>query len=239
MLSRCPVKRSPPHPPARANSHPDVPQISCSISAPHSCPSRDRSCLPPSLFACTTLPLGSCWMSSRLCPSTCYMPSRSMWSVWLGRVGFGAGQPGGPGMTSRPPPPQYFGAHLLKTVRLLRLLRLLPRLDRYSQYSAVVLTLLMAVFALLAHWVACVWFYIGQREIESSASELPEIGTGGSPGRVCVPTCLGVCPLECVSGKWEWKCVSRHVCELIQVSEICVQVCVCVSQERACKETCL
>lgn len=101
-------------------------------------------------------------------------------------------------MTSRPPPPQYFGAHLLKTVRLLRLLRLLPRLDRYSQYSAVVLTLLMAVFALLAHWVACVWFYIGQREIESSASELPEIGTGGSPGRVCVPTCLGVCPLECV-----------------------------------------
>ncbi|XP_054094527.2 voltage-gated inwardly rectifying potassium channel KCNH3 isoform X1 [Callithrix jacchus] len=70
----------------------------------------------------------------------------------------------------------YFGAHLLKTVRLLRLLRLLPRLDRYSQYSAVVLTLLMAVFALLAHWVACIWFYIGQREIESSESELPEIG---------------------------------------------------------------
>ncbi|XP_015848617.2 voltage-gated inwardly rectifying potassium channel KCNH3 [Peromyscus maniculatus bairdii] len=70
----------------------------------------------------------------------------------------------------------YVGAHLLKTVRLLRLLRLLPRLDRYSQYSAVVLTLLMAVFALLAHWVACVWFYIGQQEIESSESELPEIG---------------------------------------------------------------
>ncbi|XP_051819554.1 potassium voltage-gated channel subfamily H member 3 isoform X2 [Antechinus flavipes] len=70
----------------------------------------------------------------------------------------------------------YFGAHLLKTVRLLRLLRLLPRLDRYSQYSAVVLTLLMAVFALLAHWVACIWFYIGQQEIESSESELPEIG---------------------------------------------------------------
>uniref|UniRef100_A0A452H019 Ion transport domain-containing protein n=1 Tax=Gopherus agassizii TaxID=38772 RepID=A0A452H019_9SAUR len=62
----------------------------------------------------------------------------------------------------------YFGAHLLKTVRLLRLLRLLPNLDRYSQYSAVVLTLLMIVFALLAHWVACVWFFIGQLEIESS-----------------------------------------------------------------------
>ncbi|KAM8975773.1 voltage-gated inwardly rectifying potassium channel KCNH3 isoform 2-T2 [Pelodytes ibericus] len=70
----------------------------------------------------------------------------------------------------------YFGAHLLKTVRLLRLLRLLPRLDRYSQYSAVVLSLLMVVFALLAHWVACIWYFIGQQEIESSQSEVPEIG---------------------------------------------------------------
>ncbi|XP_070793864.1 voltage-gated inwardly rectifying potassium channel KCNH3 [Pituophis catenifer annectens] len=70
----------------------------------------------------------------------------------------------------------YFGAHLLKTVRLLRLLRLLPNLDRYSQYSAVVLTLLMTVFALLAHWVACVWYFIGQREVESSPSQVPGIG---------------------------------------------------------------
>ncbi|XP_053554731.1 potassium voltage-gated channel subfamily H member 8-like [Bombina bombina] len=60
----------------------------------------------------------------------------------------------------------YFGVHLLKTVRLLRLLRLLQKLDRYSQYSAVVLTLLMSMFALLAHWMACVWYVIGQKEIE-------------------------------------------------------------------------
>ncbi|XP_061199116.1 potassium voltage-gated channel subfamily H member 4 isoform X2 [Neopsephotus bourkii] len=46
--------------------------------------------------------------------------------------------------------------HLLKTVRLLRLLRLLQKLDRYSQYSAMVLTLLMSMFALLAHWMACI-----------------------------------------------------------------------------------
>ncbi|XP_061160841.1 potassium voltage-gated channel subfamily H member 4-like isoform X2 [Syngnathus typhle] len=58
--------------------------------------------------------------------------------------------------------------HLLKTVRLLRLLRLLQKLDRYSQYSAMVLTLLMSVFALLAHWMACVWYMIGQKELESS-----------------------------------------------------------------------
>ncbi|OCT95652.1 potassium voltage-gated channel subfamily H member 3 [Xenopus laevis] len=70
----------------------------------------------------------------------------------------------------------YFGAHLLKTVRLLRLLRLLPRLDHYSRYSAVVLSLLMVVFALLAHWVACIWYFIGQKEVESNQSEVPEIG---------------------------------------------------------------
>uniref|UniRef100_A0A672IAR6 Potassium voltage-gated channel, subfamily H (eag-related), member 3 n=1 Tax=Salarias fasciatus TaxID=181472 RepID=A0A672IAR6_SALFA len=64
----------------------------------------------------------------------------------------------------------YFGVHLLKTVRLLRLLRLLQKLERYSQYSAVVLTLLMSMFALLAHWMACVWYFIGRREIESPGS---------------------------------------------------------------------
>ncbi|XP_060884421.1 potassium voltage-gated channel subfamily H member 4 isoform X2 [Labrus mixtus] len=58
--------------------------------------------------------------------------------------------------------------HLLKTVRLLRLLRLLQKLDRYSQYSAMVLTLLMSVFALLAHWMACIWYMIGRMEIETT-----------------------------------------------------------------------
>uniref|UniRef100_A0A672HJC1 Voltage-gated delayed rectifier potassium channel KCNH4 n=1 Tax=Salarias fasciatus TaxID=181472 RepID=A0A672HJC1_SALFA len=66
--------------------------------------------------------------------------------------------------------------HLLKTVRLLRLLRLLQKLDRYSQYSAVVLTLLMSVFALLAHWMACVWYVIGRKEIESSDPITSDIG---------------------------------------------------------------
>ncbi|CAJ1080368.1 potassium voltage-gated channel subfamily H member 4-like [Xyrichtys novacula] len=60
--------------------------------------------------------------------------------------------------------------HLLKTVRLLRLLRLLQKLDRYSQYSAMVLTLLMSVFALLAHWMACIWYMIGRKEIETNDS---------------------------------------------------------------------
>lgn len=93
-------------------------------------------------------------------------------------------------------------------MRLLRLLRLLPRLDRYSQYSAVVLTLLMAVFALLAHWVACIWFYIGQREIESSESELPEIGTQG----------------------WDWG-QAEEWCQV----EWGMRVCVCAGQRIVCR----
>ncbi|XP_053196851.1 potassium voltage-gated channel subfamily H member 4 [Scomber japonicus] len=64
--------------------------------------------------------------------------------------------------------------HLLKTVRLLRLLRLLHKLDRYSQYSSMVLTLLMCVFALLGHWMACIWHMIGRHELENS--ETWEIG---------------------------------------------------------------
>ncbi|KAL5005757.1 hypothetical protein ScPMuIL_016915 [Solemya velum] len=58
--------------------------------------------------------------------------------------------------------------HLLKVARLLRLARLLQKLDRYSQYSAMVVALLMSMFALLAHWLACVWYAIGNEELNSS-----------------------------------------------------------------------
>lgn len=71
-------------------------------------------------------------------------------------------------MSSLPAFLQTSLVHLLKTVRLLRLLRLLQKLDRYSQYSAMVLTLLMSMFALLAHWMACIWYMIGRKEIETN-----------------------------------------------------------------------
>ena len=45
---------------------------------------------------------------------------------------------------------------LLKTARLLRLVRVARKLDRYSEYGAAVLLLLMATFALIAHWLACI-----------------------------------------------------------------------------------
>lgn len=54
--------------------------------------------------------------------------------------------------------------HLLKLTRLLRLARLLQKMDRYSQYSAMILTLLMFIFTLVAHWLACIWYVIAEKE---------------------------------------------------------------------------
>ncbi|XP_066534725.1 potassium voltage-gated channel subfamily H member 2a [Hoplias malabaricus] len=57
---------------------------------------------------------------------------------------------------------------LLKTARLLRLVRVARKLDRYSEYGAAVLFLLMCTFALIAHWLACIWYAIGNVERSGS-----------------------------------------------------------------------
>ncbi|XP_076808995.1 voltage-gated inwardly rectifying potassium channel KCNH6-like isoform X2 [Clavelina lepadiformis] len=53
---------------------------------------------------------------------------------------------------------------LLKTARLLRLVRVARKLDRYSEFGAAVLFLLMCSFVLIAHWLACIWYAIGNME---------------------------------------------------------------------------
>uniref|UniRef100_A0A7N5ZYH0 Voltage-gated potassium channel subunit Kv11.1 n=1 Tax=Anabas testudineus TaxID=64144 RepID=A0A7N5ZYH0_ANATE len=58
---------------------------------------------------------------------------------------------------------------LLKTARLLRLVRVARKLDRYSEYGAAVLFLLMCTFALIAHWLACIWYAIGNVERNGSS----------------------------------------------------------------------
>lgn len=65
---------------------------------------------------------------------------------------------------------------LLKTARLLRLVRVARKLDRYSEYGAAVLLLLMATFALIAHWLACVWYAIGNAERPIVDPPVPRIG---------------------------------------------------------------
>ena len=61
---------------------------------------------------------------------------------------------------------------LLKAARLLRLVRVSRKLDRYSEYGVSVLFLLMSLFTLAAHWLACIWYAIGYNEKEDQASWL-------------------------------------------------------------------
>lgn len=61
--------------------------------------------------------------------------------------------------------------HLLKLTRLLRLARLMQKMDRYAQYSAMILTLLMFSFTLMAHWLACIWYVIAEKERARHASD--------------------------------------------------------------------
>ncbi|KAM8823154.1 voltage-gated inwardly rectifying potassium channel KCNH2 isoform 2-T2 [Spinachia spinachia] len=65
---------------------------------------------------------------------------------------------------------------LLKTARLLRLVRVARKLDRYSEYGAAVLFLLMCTFALIAHWLACIWYAVGSVERNGSIGWLHTLG---------------------------------------------------------------
>ena len=91
---------------------------------------------------------------------------------------------------------------LLKTARLLRLVRVARKIDRlviiiiiiiiiiimivvrYSEYGAAVLILLMSAFALVAHWLACIWYAIGFAERSGR-----KVGHSHSPEQTCKP-CL-------------------------------------------------
>uniref|UniRef100_A0A3B4ZCR1 Potassium voltage-gated channel subfamily H member 5-like n=1 Tax=Stegastes partitus TaxID=144197 RepID=A0A3B4ZCR1_9TELE len=53
----------------------------------------------------------------------------------------------------------------LKVIRLLRLGRVARKLDHYLEYGAAVLVLLVCVFGLVAHWLACIWYSIGDYEV--------------------------------------------------------------------------
>ncbi|KAI1896914.1 hypothetical protein AGOR_G00099780 [Albula goreensis] len=89
----------------------------------------------------------------------------------------------------------------LKVVRLLRLGRVARKLDHYIEYGAAVLVLLVCVFGLAAHWLACIWYSIGDYEVIDEVTN--EVRTdswlyllgeaGGSPYRFN----------ETGSGKWE------------------------------------
>ena len=58
----------------------------------------------------------------------------------------------------------------LKVVRLLRLGRVVRKLDHYLEYGAAMLVLLILVFILFAHWFACIWYSIGNTELNSGVT---------------------------------------------------------------------
>ncbi|XP_015770277.1 PREDICTED: potassium voltage-gated channel subfamily H member 2-like [Acropora digitifera] len=61
---------------------------------------------------------------------------------------------------------------LLKTARLLRLVRVTRKIDRYSEYGVAAIFLLMCLFTLTSHWLACVWHAIGQVEARDNTGWL-------------------------------------------------------------------
>lgn len=56
---------------------------------------------------------------------------------------------------------------LLKTARLLRLFRAARKLDRNYEYMTSLLFLMIMFFMLVAHWLACIWYAIGVREVKT------------------------------------------------------------------------
>lgn len=52
----------------------------------------------------------------------------------------------------------------MKITRLIRLIRIFPKLQKFSDYGIAMLLLLMAAFALVGHWLACVFYAIAYIE---------------------------------------------------------------------------
>ena len=49
-------------------------------------------------------------------------------------------------------------------MRLFRLLRVVRRADQYSQYATATLLLMLISFAMIAHWLACIFYIIAYAE---------------------------------------------------------------------------
>ncbi|NWS89289.1 KCNH1 protein, partial [Toxostoma redivivum] len=94
---------------------------------------------------------GECSILVIFCSCSCYILFGMENELFLTFLG------GGQGISS------LFSS--LKVVRLLRLGRVARKLDHYIEYGAAVLVLLVCVFGLAAHWLACIWYSIGDYEV--------------------------------------------------------------------------
>ena len=58
----------------------------------------------------------------------------------------------------------------LKVVRLLRLGRVARKLDNYLEYGAATLLIMLCAYFLVAHWLACIWYTIGEYQVKEYVS---------------------------------------------------------------------
>ena len=61
----------------------------------------------------------------------------------------------------------------LKVARLLRLGRVARKLDHYAEYSGVMLILLVGLFSISGHWLACIWYKVGYGGMKNTTSMNP------------------------------------------------------------------
>ena len=66
---------------------------------------------------------------------------------------------------------------LLKIVRLLRLAKVFHKVETLNTYGFVALLLCVVIFFIMAHWAACLWFWIGYHSLNVAISEFAENGT--------------------------------------------------------------
>jgi len=56
----------------------------------------------------------------------------------------------------------------MKILRLLRLGRVARQLDDYMEHGAATLMLLLSAYLLVAHWLACIWYTIGEYDVKKA-----------------------------------------------------------------------
>ena len=52
-------------------------------------------------------------------------------------------------------------------MRMLRLIRIFPKIQKFSEYGVAMLLLLISAFALVGHWLACIFYAIAYVERQS------------------------------------------------------------------------
>ena len=79
------------------------------------------------------------------------------------------------------------------------------KIDRYSEYGAAVLILLMSAFALVAHWLACIWYAIGFAERSGPKAHIGWLaGLANATDQPYTANNTGGPSIKVSCGEWWW-----------------------------------